>query len=118
MPSIEWETKEVKEGGLNTYVHQLPVRRKPSKVTLKRGLIRDAFLDWYTEIMNEDFTNARKTVDITLFDSQHNAVLKWTCQKAYPIKWSGPDLKAGDNAVATETLELACAAVTFEVQQD
>ena len=114
LPSIEWDVQEIKEGGLNTYTHQLPGRRKGAKVTLKRGLIRDSMLAWYTEIMGERFAIARKRVDITLLDSRRRPVLKWSCSEAYPTKWSGPELKSADSSVAAETLELACAAVTFQ----
>lgn len=41
LPNIEWDILEVKEGGLNSYVHQLPGLRKSSKITLKRGLVSD-----------------------------------------------------------------------------
>jgi phage tail-like protein len=116
LPNIEWETQEIKEGGLNTYTHQLPGRRKGAKITLKKGLVKEDLLTWYSDMMSERFENTRKTIDIILFDSLHNPVIKWSCEKAYPTKWTGPDLKAGDNAVATQTLELACAGVTFERQ--
>lgn len=116
LPNIEWETQEIKEGGLNTYTHQLPGRRKGAKITLKKGLIKEDLLDWYSAMMSEEFDNIRKTVDITLFDAQHNPVIKWSCASAYPTKWTGPDLKTQDNAVATQSLELACAGVTFEKQ--
>jgi phage tail-like protein len=33
--------------------------------------------------------------------------MRWTFEQAYPVKWSGPQFKADDNAVAVETLELA-----------
>ncbi|MGB3714978.1 MAG: phage tail protein [Candidatus Promineifilaceae bacterium] len=116
LPNIEWDIQEIKEGGLNTYTHQLPGRRKGTKITLKNGLVRDDLLDWYNNMMGERFQETRKTVDITLLDAMHNPVIIWSCEGAYPTKWTGPDFKAGDNAVATQTLELACARVTFERQ--
>jgi phage tail-like protein len=116
LPNIEWETQEIKEGGLNTFTHSLPGRRKGAKITLKKGLVRDELLDWYADMMSERFRDSRKTVDITLFNSTHGAVIKWSCEKAYPTKWTGPELKTQENAVATQTLELACASVTFERQ--
>ena len=116
LPNIEWDVQEIKEGGLNTYTHQLPGRRKGAKVTLKKGLVKEGLLDWYSDMMSERFASARKTVDITLLDARHRPVIKWSCAGAYPTKWTGPDLKTGDNSVATQTLELACSAVTFERQ--
>ena len=116
LPNIEWEVQEVKEGGLNNYIHQLPGRRKAAKITLKKGLIRDAILDWYSDVMGQRFRRMRKTVDITLYSALHRPIIKWSCAKAYPTKWTGPDLKTAENTVATHTLELACAEVTFEKQ--
>jgi len=116
LPNIEWDVQEIKEGGLNTYTHQLPGRRKGAKITLKNGLVRDSLLNWYSQMMSERFENVRKDIDIILFDSQHRPVIKWSCSGAYPTKWTGPNLKTADSSVATQTLELACAAVTFERQ--
>lgn len=116
LPNIEWETQEIKEGGLNTYTHQLPGRRKGAKITLKKGIIKEEMLTWYSDMMSERFAETRKIVDITLFNALHEPVIKWSCAQAYPTKWTGPDLKTQDNAVATQTLELACAGVTFEQQ--
>jgi phage tail-like protein len=39
--------------------------------------------------------------------------MNWNIENAYPAKWTGPQLKADDNTVAVETLELACGAVTI-----
>ena len=116
LPNIEWDVQEIKEGVLNTYTHQLPGRRKGAKITLKKGLIRDSLLSWYSDMMSERLRNIRKDVDIILFDSEHHPVIKWSCFGAYPTKWTGPELKTSENAVATQTLELACSAVTFERQ--
>jgi len=34
-------------------------------------------------------------------------VMEWQFRRAFPAKWTGPDLSAGQNNVAMETLELA-----------
>lgn len=110
LPSIEWDVEEVKEGGLNTYVHQLPGLRKAAKVILKNGIGTGDLLDWYKKVMNQEY--ARRPVTITLLDVAHERVMDWNITDAYPIKWSGPRLKSDDNTVAVETLELACGEVT------
>lgn len=111
LPSIEWEVEEVKEGGLNTYVHQLPGQRKSSKVTLKNGVGKSELIDWYIETMGESFT--RKPVTITLLDSLREPVMTWDIKDAYPVKWTGPQLKSDDNTVAIQTIELAYGEVTI-----
>lgn len=115
LPDIEWDIQQVKEGGRNDYIHQLPGQRKPSKVTLTHGLTRQFILqEWYEEMMSENFEGFMKTVTINLLDSQGKPVMRWNLYNAYPVKVTWPDLKTGDNAVAVQTLELACGRVDFE----
>ena len=115
LPDVEWDTQQVKEGGQNTYIHQLPGQRKPSKVTLKYGLTRQyELLEWYADMMAENFKSTSRTVTITLLDAEGKSVLLWNLHDAYPVKVTWPDLKAGDSAVAIQTLELACGLVEFD----
>jgi phage tail-like protein len=115
LPDIEWDIQQVKEGGRNDYIHQLPGQRKPSKVTLTHGLTRQFILqEWYEEMMSENFEGFMKTVTINLLDSQGKPVMRWNLYNAYPVKVTWPDLKTSDNAVAVQTLELACGRVDFE----
>lgn len=111
LPNIEWEIQEVKEGGLNSYVHQLPGLRKSSKITLKRGLVSDVLTEWYMSMMLGSFTTARRVITITLLNSMKLPVCTWNIMNAFPTKWSGPTLKSDDNAIAVETLEIACGEV-------
>ena len=110
LPNIEWDVEEVKEGGLNTYIHQLPGRRKAAKVTLKNGIGTGDLLNWYRQVMSQ--TWERRPVTITLLDVAHQRVMDWSIKDAYPVKWTGPQLKADDNTIAVETLELACGEIT------
>ena len=115
LPDVEWEIQEVKEGGRNDFIHQLPGQRKASRVTLKHGLTKQyILLDWYSQMMSENFQGYLKTVTISLIDSQGHSVMTWNLHNAYPVKVSWPELKTGDNAVAIQTLELACGRVEFE----
>ncbi len=112
LPTIEWEVEEVKEGGLNTYTHQLPGRRKAARITFKNGVGKSKLLEWYMNTMSEKIT--RKPVTITLLDSKHNPVLVWDIQNAYPLKWGGPVLKTDTNAIAIQTLDLGCGEITVK----
>jgi phage tail-like protein len=115
LPDVEWDTEQVKEGGQNTFIHQLPGQRKPGKVTLKYGLTKQhELLDWYADMMSENFKKTAKTVTISLLDSEGNPVLLWNLHDAYPVKVTWPELKAGDSAVAILALELACGRVEFD----
>ena len=110
-PTLELEMEELKEGGLNTHVHQLPGRRKSSTVTLKNGVgLMNHLLPWYAKVMNGEVS--RRRVNITLLGPTFIPVMVWDIEDAYPVKWSGPTLKSDENGIAIEELQLACGAIT------
>ncbi|MBK6327323.1 MAG: phage tail protein [Chloroflexi bacterium] len=114
LPSIDWDVEEVKEGGLNTYIHQLPGRRKSARITLKNGVGTSALMDWYIDTMNESFT--RRKITVKLLDAKNklsSPLMTWDIEAAYPVKWSGPQLNSGDNTIAIQTLEFACGSISM-----
>ncbi|MGC9466973.1 MAG: phage tail protein [Anaerolineae bacterium] len=110
LPTVEWETEPIKEGGLNTFVHQLPGQRKSAKLSLKNGVGKTALLNWYLECMAGPPT--RKTVTITLLNVAREPVMIWHVNDAFPTRWNGPELQSDSKTVAIQTLELACGEVT------
>jgi phage tail-like protein len=112
LPTIDWEVEEVKEGGVNTFVHQLPGMRKRTTITLKNGVgIASDLLAWYLKAMNEQFW--RRRITITMLNSLLMPVIAMHIKDAFPIKWTGPQLRTEDNTVAIQTLELACGEITL-----
>jgi phage tail-like protein len=112
LPAIELNVEAVKEGGLNTYVHQLPGPRKPAKITLKNGVgIATHLLALYQETMSEQFS--RLHVTVTLLSPLLVPVMVLDIKDAYPIRWAGPELRSDSNTVAIQTLELACGEITL-----
>jgi phage tail-like protein len=113
---METEVFEYSEGGLNTYTHKLPVRTKYGNITLKRGLNEGQDLyHWYRRTMDGK-TNRRdaggkpkgKNLSIIVYGPYGDTpVERWDLRGAYPVKWTGPDLKTERGAVAIETLEIA-----------
>lgn len=113
LPTIEWEMEQIKEGGLNTSVHQLPGQRKQATITLKNGIgIVDDLLSWCMDSMNESFT--RRKVTVTVHNSMKKSVITWNIEGALPMRWSAPQLQSDSNTVAIQTLELVCGEVTVE----
>lgn len=108
---LETETEQYEEGGVNDYVHQLPKRTKYQHITLKRGLTDlDELWQWYRNVVNGTLVRGkfdRRNGSIILMDGNGADRWRWNFSQAYPVKWSGPDLKADGNAVAFETVELA-----------
>ncbi|MFC7228947.1 phage tail protein [Salinirubellus salinus] len=77
----------------------------PSLV-LTRGVARETPLrDWFDDWVAE--TVGRRTVVVALLDHDGLPAVRWTCERAYPTRWTGPRLRAARRAVATESLELA-----------
>lgn len=114
LPTLELEVEEVKEGGLNTYVHQLPGRKRASRLTLKNGVgVAAGLMNWYIECMNEEIE--RRRVTVILLNNFFAPVMAWHIENCYPIKWTGPQLQSDSNTVAVQTLELACGAISAGV---
>jgi phage tail-like protein len=103
----ETEVQEYREGGVNEFVHKRsgPIRYA-SNLVLKRGISEAAGLwSWYADVMQGKVE--RKTVSIVLLDSACEEKRRWSFQRAYPVKWVGPSLRAATGEVAVESVELA-----------
>jgi phage tail-like protein len=102
--AVEIETKDYMEGGSNDFVHKLPTRVKYPNVVLKRGVTHeDALLKWFWDTRT---TVQRRDMTITLLGPGAKTVRTWAFLNAYPVKWTGPNMNAGSNQIATETLEV------------
>lgn len=104
---IETESLSYREGGLNSYVHQLPgPARYPQNLVLKRGLTSaDTLWAWYQDVLRGAIT--RRNGTIYLLGPGGETALAWNFLEAYPVRWSGPDLRAAGSELAFETVELA-----------
>ena len=103
----ELEVLPYAEGGRNDYVHQLPVRHTWSRITLKRGLIRDLGLFyWYTAGLTQTL-GARRNGAIVLMTPKGTPAIIWSFFDAIATKWVGPELNSMTNALAVESIEIA-----------
>lgn len=103
---IETMVETYREGGFNDYEHKLAgPTRYPSNLVLKHGLTNDETLwNWHQAVTRGVIH--RKNGSIILLDISGEEYQRWNFTEAYPVKWTGPDLRAGANEVAIETLEL------------
>lgn len=103
----ETEFEEIAVGSLNEYRPKLPKGTKYGNLVLKRGITDSAALwDWHRDVVAGFFE--RHDVGVVLCGADPSEELwRWTFQKAFPVKWTGPELKGDANTVAVETLELA-----------
>jgi phage tail-like protein len=104
--AMELAVEDVEEGGNNSFVHKLPGRCKVSNLTLKRGLTTsNDFLKWAMKLAQG--TVEKRNISVILYNVDGSVGSRWDFEKAYPVKWSGPNFKADDTAVAIETVEFA-----------
>jgi phage tail-like protein len=102
---VETEVEEVREGGVNHYIHKLPKESKHVNLTLKHGITASGtFWNWHKDVVNGKVQ--RKTVSVLLMDVLGQETWRWSFQHAFPVKWVGPELKADGSTVAFETIEL------------
>lgn len=94
-------------GGVNDYVHQLPVRHSWSRISLKRGIVRDIGL-WYWYLAGLDRSlGGRRDGSVILLTPRGTPAMAWVFKGGIAAKWNGPELNAMDNAIAVESLEIA-----------
>lgn len=111
--TMQMETVEYREGGVNDYVHKLPGQYSHATLVLENGIVDEkAVFQWIGEL-REGVTateEARSNVEI-LVRAGHKEKDRWGFEvfDAYPIQWDGPDLRAREKKgeVAMQTLELA-----------
>jgi phage tail-like protein len=116
------EVFEYKEGGENQFVHKFPGRTTVSPITLKRGFsTSNELFKWYKN-MEECLRRGKKfdyrQVTITLYSSAElGKKARWTLNKAFPTKWTGPTLKSDEAAMAIETLEISHHGISIETEK-
>jgi phage tail-like protein len=97
--------EDFREGGVNHFVHKLPKETTFDNLVLKKGLAdSDELWQWHKEVVAGKFT--RRNIQILMYNSANKEVHQWMFQKAFPVKWTGPEFKADSNAVAFQTLEI------------
>jgi phage tail-like protein len=102
---VETDVETIREGGVNTHEIQLAGPSKfPSKLVLKRGLAEAELWSWYQDVMRGKIQ--RKTVTVILQNYRGQPEWQWVFSKACPVKWSGPEFRAGTADVAFESIEL------------
>jgi phage tail-like protein len=125
---LQLETKvyEYREGGRNSHALKFPDVGTVGSITLKRGITSGAASDvlyrWQRDVMTGTFDPAANPnrrppdpnqdidnkVAVVLLDEMGRPLKRWQLVRPFPVKWTGPELKAAANEVAIEVLELAC----------
>jgi len=104
---VDLEVLPYAEGGVNDFVHQLPVRHSWTRISMRRGLIRDPGLfGWYRAGLTQSL-GARRDGTIIMMTPNGKPAMSWTFRAGIAVKWQGPELNAMQSAVAIEGLEIA-----------
>lgn len=99
---------EYRDGSFPEYSSiKMPGLRKFNNITLKRGIVKsdNEFFLWLSTVKLN--TVQRRDLVISLLNEQHQPVMVWKVQNAFPVKVEGPALKATGNEVAIESIEIA-----------
>jgi phage tail-like protein len=106
---VSLDVEAFKEGGENRFEHNMPVRRKYTKLTLKRGLIspgKSGLTDWCLDAFQRMKVVPLNLVIVELLNEEHNVLMKWDVSHVWPISWKIGELNAERSEVLIETLEL------------
>jgi len=110
--SAEVEPFPYREGGLNEFQHQLPGPVTYPRLVLKRGLTDiDNLWSWHQDVRRGRIVRRNGSI-ILGGESIEHGLWRWNFVGAYPVKWSGPELRAESANVAVESLELVHRGIT------
>jgi phage tail-like protein len=102
----EIETLEYAEGGLNTHTWKFAGRTKHGNLTFKRGIVDMQTWKWFQKIASGDFDSRNCTICVKDASGTKD-LLEFQHADAFPVKWQGPELAAGQNNLSIETMEVA-----------
>lgn len=111
--TMQMETVEYREGGVNDHVHRLPGQYRHANVILENGMVNDRVMFSWTDKLRrgEDPTEEVRSNVQVLVRAGHREKERWGFEifDAYPVQWDGPELRAGqsEGQPAMQTVELA-----------
>lgn len=112
---IQFEPLEYRDGASKDYhVRKVPGMVKYNNIILKRGIVKgdNQFFEW----LNTKELNSieKRDLTISLLNETHQPVVVWRVSNAFPVRYSGPVLRAKGTDVAMEELELAHEGIRVE----
>lgn len=85
---------------------------KVSDVILKRAIepINEKITVWVKNTFMFKYGAKIKpcTLHISLLDERDKIAARWTCEWAFPVKWTVDQLNASESKIAVETITLRC----------
>ncbi len=109
-------TEELREGGENRYVHQLPGAGRYPNLVLKRGyMTAPSFLsEWAAQSVGASLSQPvlTQTLIVMLLGADRFPLVGWNFTRAWPVRWVTGPFNSTESAVLTEVLEFSYAYVT------
>jgi phage tail-like protein len=109
------DVEEVREGGLNDYVHCLPTGSKYGHLILKRGVMNSlSYLSlWASATIGSNLANPiiTNTLVVMLLGPDHCPRVAWNIHRAWPVRWNMGNLSSSRNEVLVESIEFAHAGI-------
>lgn len=89
-------------------VMKIPGRLKWENLVLKRGITSnmDAW-NWRRRIEDGQIDGNRLDGSVVMYNQQLEEVARWNFRRAWPVKVSGPTVKADSNEIGIEEITLA-----------
>jgi phage tail-like protein len=103
---LTFGVEQIREGGDNSFIHELPTQPTYSNLVLKRCLVLNSALDKWCKDAFEKFEFDPKNVRVSLLGANGGSLASWNVEGAYPISWELTPLNSTSNELAIETLEL------------
>lgn len=101
------EHKVVNEKGVEV-IMKVPGRLKWENIVLKRGITSNMDIwTWRQKVENGDVAGARSNGSIVMYDQTLSEKARWNFENGWPIKVSGPAVKADGNEIGVEELTIA-----------
>lgn len=107
--SVQINVTDLVEGGVNHTTRKLLGNASYSNIVLKRGLCDSSMFDWINSFVHGCGAGPVSRFDgfIRILDDAGKVVKSYKFENAIPVKWDGPTLNVMQDAIATESLELA-----------
>jgi phage tail-like protein len=110
------ETEDVHEGGVNHFVHRLPVGTVQKNIVMKRGVLgqESPLALWAATTIGSTLAVPilTQTLVVMLLGPDHLPKLVWNIRRAWPVRWDWGTLNSTRNEVLVETLEFAHSGVS------
>lgn len=102
---LETEVAEYAEGGLNDRMHKFVTRTRQVPLVLRKGVVDRMLWDWFAEVARGR-ARFRDASVIIRDESGTRTAAEWYVTRAFPSRYTGPDLSAAQSSVAVESVEL------------